>query len=425
MIFALLLGLLILGVPVVVVMGFVGLLSMYLLGFPVSMVGQRIFGMMDSFTLLAIPLFILAGEIMNVAGISRRLITLAKALLPIRRARLGKVVVTTEYLFSGISGSTVADTAAIGAAVIPEMRRDGYTAAKATGVVCGACAAGMLVPPSITMIVYGGVANVSIGALFAAGFIPALFCALAMMVHLDFEDRRGIIKERRPETREPLWPAFKDSGWALGMPLIIIVGILSGVFTATEAGVVAVIYALVIDVFVYRELDFASMKTILVKAVNLTGVVVFLIAMSSLFGWYLTVEQVPQRLTAYMDALNLGQFGVLIAVILFFLLLGMVMDGIAAVIMVVPILLPSLAALGVDPLHAGVLIVGATGVGLFTPPVGAGLFVACGISGTSIGAASRAAAPYLITVSLALVALAFLPGVATFLPELTGLYTPR
>ena len=413
--------LILLGVPVAFVLALIAIPPLMDIGIPLSLIPQRLYSGMESFTLLSIPFFILAGELMDRVGITVRLFNMARALVGHFRGGLGQVVVVTEYLFSGISGSVVADTAAVGSIVVPALEKNGYTRQKATGIVCGACAMGILVPPSISMIVYGALANVSIGALFAAGFIPAALSAAVIMILLYVEARRtGIPVQKRADLRE-IVQTLKEAVWALLMPVIIFGGILGGIFTATEAAVVAVVYALFVDAFVYRELTWKLLVDVLVRSARTTGVVMLLIAASTIFSWYLTLQQVPQLLTDFVVDNNLSSPVVILLVIVFFLFLGAVMDGLAAMIMAVPILLPLFATVGLDPFHMGIVIVATTGLGIYTPPVGAGLFVACSVGRVTIEETTVAMFPYLVVVTLSVVLIAYVPGIVTFLPRLLGL----
>ena len=413
--------LILLGVPVAFVLALIAIPPLVEIGIPLSLIPQRLYSGMESFTLLSIPFFILAGELMDRVGITVRLFNMARALVGHFRGGLGQVVVVTEYLFSGISGSVVADTAAVGSIVVPALEKNGYTRQKATGIVCGACAMGILVPPSISMIVYGALANVSIGALFAAGFIPAALSAAVIMILLYFEARRtGIPVQKRADLRE-IVQTLKEAVWALLMPVIIFGGILGGIFTATEAAVVAVVYALFVDAFVYRELTWKLLVDVLVRAARTTGVVMLLIAASTIFSWFLTLQQVPQLLTDFVVDNNLSSPVVILLIIVFFLFLGAVMDGLAAMIMAVPILLPLFATVGLDPFHMGIVIVATTGLGIYTPPVGAGLFVACSVGRVTIEETTVAMFPYLVVVTLSVVLIAYVPGIVTFLPRILGL----
>lgn len=413
--------LLLAGAPIAFAIAGVAIIALQQEAMPLSLVPQRLFGTMDSFTLLAIPLFILAGELMNTAGISARLIALARTLVGHLRGGIGMVAVLSEYFVSGVSGSVVADTAAIGSTMIPAMERSGYRRDKAVGIVSGACAMGILVPPSISMVLYGGMANVSIGALFVAGFLPAFVTAVVMMGHLYFEARQIKLPVQPKASLADVGRAAREAVWALLMPVIIFAGIIGGVFTPTEAAVVAVAYALIVDRLVYREIGLAKLIDILARSVLMTGVIVFLIATSSILAWYLTLMQLPQALTAAVIGMKIGPVAVTLGIVAVFMLLSIFMDDTAIMIMVVPLLVPAMPALGIDPLHMGVVIVASIGIGLFTPPVGAGLFVAASVGRVSLEAASRAMLPYMFTVSACLLLIVVFPKIVTFVPRYLGL----
>lgn len=409
------------GVPVAFVLVLISLPPLMEIGIPLSIVAQRLYSGMDSFTYLAIPLFILAGELMDTVGITVRLFNLARTLVGHLRGGLAMVVVVTEYLFSGISGSVIADTAAVGSVAVPALERNGYSRAKAAGIVCGACAMAILVPPSISMIVYGALTNVSIAALFVAGFIPAALSAVGMMILLYVEARTSRIPVAERANLQEVAAALKNAFWALMMPVIIILGFRAGAFTATETAAVVVIYALFVDAVIYRELTVKAAINILVRSAQMTGVVMLLIAASTIFSWYLTIQEVPQRLTAYVVDYNVSQAMLIFLIIILFLFLGSIVDGLAAMIMVVPILIPVFAASGLDPLHMGVVIIAVSGLGVYHPPVGAGLFVAASVAKASIEETTVAAIPYLLVVTVCVFIVAYIPEIVLFLPRAFGL----
>lgn len=414
-------SLLVIGVPITFAVASVVFIPLAKIGIPLTVIPQRLFGTMDSFTLLAIPFFILAGDLMDATGISETLVNLAKTLVGHFRGGLGMVVVVSEYLFSGISGSAVADTAAVGSIVIPSMERNGYTRQKATGIVCGACAMGILVPPSISMVVYGGLTNISIAALFAAGFLPAFIPGVILMLQLYYEAKRANLPAQKRASFKEFLIALKKSFWALLMPVIIFGGILGGIFTPTESAVVAVVYALLVGVFIYRKITLSVLTDVFMRTAQTTGIVMLLIAASSILAWYLTIQEVPRLATDYLIKGNVGSITFLFIVILLFLFLGCIMEGIAAMIMVVPLLMPIFKALNIDTLHAGIIIVATVGIGLFTPPVGAALFVACSIGKITIEECTKAMAPYLITVTVCILLMVFFPQVVTIIPKVLGL----
>jgi len=309
---------------------------------------------------------------MDTGGISLRLVALARALVGHFRNGLGMVSIVAEIFFSGISGSTAADTAAIGVDHDPGHEEVGIPAARATAIVCAACGMGILVPPCIPMVIYGGIANVSIGALFAGGFLPAFVMAAALMVQLHLQARRAGIAPGRFAGTAPLAKAFKDSLLALLMPVIIFGGILGGICTPTEAAVLAVVYGLVLGMLVYREIDLRKLKEILVQTGVVTGQVMLMVGMATVLGWILAREQAPQKLVAVIGALGGGKILFLLLINVSFLFLGAVLEGAPALIMTVPTLLPIAVQLGVDPVHFGIILRCEHGDRAFLPPVGLG-----------------------------------------------------
>jgi C4-dicarboxylate transporter DctM subunit len=388
-------------------------------GVPLDIVASRAFGAIDSFTFLAIPFFILAGELMETGGISRRLIALATALVGHVRGGLANVTVVAMMLFSGVSGSTNADAAAVGSVMIPSMREKGWDPSRAGAVVAAAAGMGILVPPCLTMVVYGSVTNTSIAALFAAGLLPALFMAGALLLHIRLEAAGP-----RPEPRVPgqeRLRLLRAAGLALGLPVIIFGGILGGVFTPTEAAVVAVAYAMLAGAL-HRELTPAFLWAALVRSGITTGAVMLMIAGSNILAWLLTVEQVPQALAALIDQIGGGRIGFLLLSLVVFVILFALLDGIPGMLMIIPVFIPIARELGIDLLHYGLVMTTVMGIALFLPPLGVGLYIVLGISGGTLPALARALAPYLLTMSLVAVVVALWPDLALVLPRLMGLH---
>ena len=389
---------------------------------PLLVVPQRIFTGVDSFPLLAIPLFILAGELMEHSGISARLVKLAQVLVGWLRGGLGMTVVVTEVFFSGISGSTVADTSALGTTMIPAMKRAGYSAPRAAAIVSAASGMGILIPPCINMVVYGIMAHVSIAALFAAGFLPAFVMAGLLMLQLYVQARRdpAILIYPRPSLREAL-SAAGSAVVPLLMPIIIFGGILSGVFTATEAGAVAVVYGLFVGLVIYRVIDMARLYAILLETVRVSGQIMLLVGVASLFAWLLSSQRVPQALSAAIQGVASGPILFLLLSILVMLLLGALLDGLPAMIMLVPVLMPMAQQFGVDTMHFGIILIATIGIGLFLPPIGLGLIVVAAIARVSIAEVSRPLLPYLATMMATVVLIAFWPQLTLVVPAMFGL----
>jgi C4-dicarboxylate transporter DctM subunit len=415
--------LLLANVPIALTLGAAAVFALLWEGsIPLLVVPQRIFTGADSFPLLAIPLFILAGELMEHSGISARLVKLAEVLVGWLRGGLGMSVVVAEVFFSGISGSTVADTSALGTTMIPAMRRAGYSAPRAAAIVSAASGMGILIPPCINMVVYGIMAHVSIAALFAAGFLPAFVMAALLMLQLYLQARRdpGLTAFPRPSIGQ----AFAAAGRAmvpLLMPIIIFGGILSGVFTATEAGAVAVVYALFVGVAIYRVIDLAKLYAILLETVRVSGQIMLLVGVASLFAWLLSNQRVPQALSAAIQSIASGPVLFLLLSILVMLLLGALLDGLPAMIMLVPVLMPMAQQFNVDPMHFGIVLIATIGVGLFLPPIGLGLIVVSAIARVTIAEVSRPLLPYLATMMATVVLIAFWPQLTLIVPAVLGL----
>jgi tripartite ATP-independent transporter DctM subunit len=413
---------LLLAVPVAFAVGMAAVLGIWWNGqYPLLTVLKQAFEGVDSFVLLAIPLFILAGALMETGGIAVRLVRLAQALVGRIRGGLSMAVVVAEYVFSGISGSTVADVSAIGSTMIPPMLRAGYRAEQAVAVVSAASAMGILVPPCILMIVIGSVGNVSVAALFAAGFLPAVVLAVAIMAWIYYDAKKSGVDAAVRMGAAEIWRVVLDSLIPLGLPVIIFGGILGGVMTPTEAAVVAVLYAFVVGVFVYREIRWKELPGILVSSAEVTATVCFLLGSAAVVAWVLVVEDVPQLLLSAMLAVPGGATIFLFLTAALFIALGAVLEGLPAVVILLPTFLPVVKRLGIDLIHYSTVVVAATGIGLFLPPIGVGFFIACGIAKVSVDRASGAMLPYILMMCLGLVVVILVPWVTLVVPALLGL----
>jgi tripartite ATP-independent transporter DctM subunit len=414
--------LLVLGVPVAFAIGAAGLAGLLWNGsFPLIVIMQQIHQSVDSFVLLAIPLFVFAGMLMETGGIAVRLVQLAQALIGWIRGGLAMAVVVAEYIFSGISGSTIADVSAIGGTMIPPMTRAGYRPAQAVSIVAAASAMGILVPPCILMIVLGAIANVSVAALFVAGFVPAVVLALAIMGYIYYDARRQNIAPPQRMEIAGMREAFKRAIIPLGLPAIIFGGILGGIVTPTEAAALAVLYAFVVGVFVYGEIKWKDLPGIMARSAVITATVCFLLAVAAVIAWMLAVAQVPQAILSTMQALSAGPISFLILSALLFILLGAVLEGLPAVVILVPTFLPVVKQMNIDLIHYSIVVTAATGIGLFLPPIGVGLFVACGIAGVGIDKVSREMMPYVLMLMVGLLVVIMFPWLTLVLPRLFGL----
>ena len=411
--------LLVIGVPVAVTVGLSGYIGLLIASpAPLATAVQTMLHQVDSFVLLAFPLFILAGALMETGGIARRLVGLAVALVGWVRGGLGMAVVAAEYIFSGISGSTVADVSAVAATTIPAMVRAGYSRELSVAIVSAASAMGILVPPCILMIVIGSLASLSVAALFTAGFVPAVVLALVLMMYIAWSVRRTSVEAAPRPTARGLVTAFRAAVIPLGMPVIIFGGILGGIMTPTEASVIAVLYAAGVGLFVYREIAWRDLPGIAVNAAMVTGAVGLLLAAAGLVSWYLTVQQMSTALLRIMTAVPGSSLVFLAATALIFVFFGAVIEGLPAVIILLPSLLPVAVELGIHPIHYAIVIVAAVGIGLFLPPVGVGLFIACGIAGISVDRATRAMLPFVAVLCAGLLVIILVPWLTLVLPRL-------
>jgi C4-dicarboxylate transporter DctM subunit len=420
LLFGCFLGLLVLAVPIALSLGLSSLIVLFTGGFPSAVLAQKMFTGLDSFPFLAVPFFILAGSLMETGGISARLVRLATVMVGHIRGGLGMVVVVATIFFSDISGSSVADTAAIGSIMIPTMLKRRYPPTIAVAIVAAAGAAGILIPPCITMIIYALVTNVSVGYLFAAGFVPGALMALSLMALIYYIARRdGLPAEPRAtfaEFRIALWDAIPT----MFMPVIILGGILSGVFTATESAVVAVVYGAFLSLIVYRELRPRDLPAILLNTAKLTGMVMLVVGMSTTFAWVLTTQQVPQNLTAWMLSISDRPWVFLLMVNVLLLIVGTFMDATAAVVVLMPLLYPIAQHMHIDLVHFGIVITANLGLGLIHPPLGIALFIASGIAKVPVEKVIKPMLPFLAVLIAALLIITYVPVITLFVPRLLG-----
>ncbi len=416
--------LVLIGMPVGFVLGVTGLFSMLKMGLGsvLQLVPQRYFAGVDMFTLMAMPFFILAGEIMNKTGITTRLVKFSNVLVGHLQGGLAHANILASVFFAGITGAAVSDTAAIGSMLIPAMVEEGYDKDFSAAVTASSSIIGPTIPPSNIMVIYGAFMQVSIAGLFLAGVLPGLLIAAVLMVMTArISKKRGYPVGERRATLKEILVAFKESFVALLMPVIILGGILSGVFTPTEAAAVAVAYSMFIGFFVFRSLSVKDLWPIFLKMARTTGVVFLVIAAASILGWVLTMEQIPEKVATLMLSISTNKWIIMGMILVLLLFVGMFMDIAAALIILGPILHPLAVDIGFDPLHFGIIMVLALNIALMTPPVGACLFVACGISRLTIEQLSREIFPFIIMVVIALLIVTFIPGISLFLPRLMGM----
>ncbi|MCH8530158.1 MAG: TRAP transporter large permease [Saccharospirillum sp.] len=409
----------IINIPIGFAMGIAVLASLLVFGgIPITMLPQRMMTGINSFPLLAIPLFMLAGTIMERGGISKRIVNLASALLGHVRGGLAAVSVLACTFFASISGSAPGTAAAVGELTIPEMVKRGYAKDYASSVVASASCLGVVIPPSITFIIYGIVADVSIGQLFIAGIIPGALLAFALIIVSVLRSRSlGYPTEIKQSWKER-GRTLLDSLWGLMLPVIILGGIMTGIFTPTESAGIAVFYGLFVSMVVYRELSWKDLAPVFYKASLNSAMIILLIAVASPFGWIMMIEQVPQMASSALLGISTNVYLILLLMILMYLILGTFMETGAIILLIVPIFAPVAQQLGIDMVHFGVITVVALAIGMATPPVGITLFATCSISGVTIGQISRMVLPFLLTLVACLLVLAFVPSLSTFLPSL-------
>ena len=409
-----------LGVPIAIALGTVGLAGLLLERGLLSLydVPLKLYEGATSFPLIAIPLFVLAGALMNTGGISKRLIAFTSALVGFVRGGLAMVNVGVSLFFAEISGSAVADVAAIGSVLIPAMKQRRYKATMAAAVTSSSASLAIIIPPSIPMILYGSLADASIVQLFVAGIVPGLIGGLSMMALCWWLAVKHDLPREEAFDLRRLGRAFKEAAWALLLPVIILGGIFGGIVTATEGAGLAVLASLVIGAFIYRELDLATFHRALVDGIVQTGVVMLLVAASAVLGLYLTQTRVPQQLAAAIIAWTDDPVAVLMLLNLLLLMLGMFLHGAAAIILVVPIVMPLVRQVGIDPIHFGLIVTLNLAIGQQTPPVASVLVTSCSIAKTDIWQTTKVNLPFIIILLALLLMVTYVPAIPLALVEL-------
>lgn len=405
-----LLGAIILGIPVAFSLLICGIaLMIHLDLFDSQILAQHIVSGADSFSLMAIPFFILAGEIMNEGGLSKRIIDLPMKLVGHKRGGLGFVAILAAMIMASLSGSAVADTAAVAAMLLPMMKTTGYPLNSSAGLIGTAGIIAPIIPPSIPFIVFGVVSGVSITKLFLAGIFPGILMGICLSLLWWWQAKRLNLMTFSKATKEELCISFKSSIWALMLPVIIIGGFRSGIFTPTEAGAVAAFYALIVSLFVYRELKIKDLYRVLLNAGKTTAVVMFLVAAANVTGWLITIAELPQTMTELLEPLIDSPTLLLIVIMFAIFIIGMVMDLTPTVLILTPVLMPLVEEAGIDPVYFGVLFILNTSIGLITPPVGNVLNVITGVSKLPFDQAVRGILPYMLMMVVLLFAFIFMP----------------
>ena len=385
---------------------------------PLIVVVQRMFTSVDSFSFMAVPFFMLAGAFMSAGGVTKRIVDFSMALVGALAGGLALVVAVAGMFFAALSGSSAATTAAIGSAMIDEMEKRGYPRSFAAAVVASGGTVGIVIPPSITMVVYGSIANTSIADLFLGGFAPGILMGLSMcLVSWIIAKKQGYKGEGQFSIMRAL-RSFRECFWALMMPVIILGGIYGGIFTPTEAAAVAAVYGALVGFFVYKELTFKDIPKTLLSAAYNTTMIMFVVGAANVFGWILTNAQVPHALAQNFTHLTNSPIVFLMLVNVLLLFIGTLINASAAVVILTPILLPVALSMGIDPMFFGVLMVVNLAIGCITPPVGLDLFIVSSITGISIDKVTAKVMPYLLILLADLVILTYIPSIITFLPNM-------
>lgn len=414
-------------VPIAITLGLVSAMTMYGSGIPLQAMIQRMFAALDSFPLTAIPFFILAGALMEVSGISTRLVNFAQSLVGRATGGLGLVAVLSAMFFAAISGSSAATTAAIGGILIPAMSARGYPRPFATSVQASSGELGVIIPPSIPMIIFALTAGVpvSIGDLFLGGVLPGFLVAGFLMVTVYLVSKKNGYGKVNPDAaidglgpQQGVWESFKAAILPLLLPVLILGGIYGGVFTPTEAAAAAVCFALIIGVVIFRTITFEKLITALRSSLLNTVVILLIISSASVFGWVLTANRIPEMVSGVFIAISDNPLVFLLLINLLLLLVGMFLETGAAVTVLAPILTPVALQMGIDPVHFGILMIVNLAVGMTTPPVGVNLFVACQVAGLRIEHIMKSMLPFYAALLTALAIITYVPGLSLWLPQL-------
>ena len=412
--------LLIMGAPIAICLGVSSIIAMLVQGAgrPIdtvmSAMPQMFSSSMSKFVLLAIPYFILAGNIMDKAQISKRLINLAESCVGHLRGGLAIVCVIVSCFFAAISGSGPATVAALGLVMVPGMIRSGYSAKFSAALMASAGAIGVIIPPSITFVVYGSIADASIGDLFKAGVIPGLIMGAALIATALILGRKVELVKLPKASWHDRWVAFKKAFWGLLMPVIILGGIYGGIFTPTEAAAVSVVYGLIIGVFVYKTVKFKELWAIIIDSASTTATVLFITATASMFAYVLTRARLDVAISDGLISLSGGStiiFFIIVNIIL--LIAGCFLDSTSALYIFTPLFVPVAEALGIDLIHLGVVMIVNLAIGLYTPPVGVNLYVACGVANVNLKQISRAVVPLIVASLIVLLIITYIPGIST------------
>jgi tripartite ATP-independent transporter DctM subunit len=407
--------------PIAIAIGVASILGILAQGdFPLMMVVQRMFGGTDSFHLMAVPLFMFVGVIMEAGGISRRIINFANALVGWLPGGLAAVAIVSAMFFAGISGSAAADTAAVGAILIPAMKKSGYESDFAAAVQASGGSIGVIIPPSIPMIIFGFLTGASIGQLFAGGILPGILIGISLIGISTFISRKKGYAATTSFSITQVWQNFKQAILALVTPVIILGGIIFGIFTATESAAVAVVYALVLGMFVYRKIKIKDLAQLFIDGAITSAIVMFIIATASIFSWIAAIEDIPARLAGTLLSMTENPVMLLLAINMVLLIAGTFVETTASLILLVPMITAMVPALGIDMVHLGVIVVTNLAIGMLTPPMGICLIVSCSISGDSLAAISKRILPFLVVLVIDLLIITFYSPMTMWMAKLAA-----
>ncbi len=413
--------LLFLGVPVAVAMGLASSATMLLFGTQTMLsMTQKFFHTMQVYPLLAVPFFVLAGTFLTTGGVARRMIDFANALVGHYRGGLAMAALLASAFFAAVSGSAPATVVAVGSVMIAGMVASGYTKNFAAGVICNAGTLGILIPPSLVMVVYGAITESSIGRLFIAGILPGILLTIVMMATISFIARRQNLPRQERASMGQVIKTFREAIWGLFLIVIILGGIYAGVFTPTEAAAVSAVYAFLIAVFVYGDIGIKDVPHVLVEAGKVTVMLMFIIANAFMFAYLLTSLQIPQAASEFIGGMGLPAWGFLLVLNLLLLAAGNFMEPTSVVLILTPIVFPIAMEMGIDPTHLGIVMVINMQIGLITPPVGLNLFVTAGVAKMPLEETIKAALPWLAVLLVMLLVITFIPWISLVIPNLLG-----
>lgn len=418
-VFGLLFLLMLLGVPIAVSLGLSTTAALLIFtDQPTLIIAQKMFTSLDKFALMAIPLFVLAGNFLSQGGAAHRIIRFARSVVGHLPGGLPMSAIFACIIFAAVSGSSPATVAAIGSVMMGAIKEDGYSDAFSVGAITCAGSLGILIPPSIIMIVYGVTTDQSIGKLFMAGIVPGLLLGGVLMLMTYIAAVKGGFKKTKRASFAEMWKAFREAIWALLVVIIIIGGIYGGFFTPTEAAAVAAAYGFFVVKFVYRDLAWKQIPEVIKSSAATSAMILFIIANAMLFAHFLTMEQIPQGLANWIIDLHLGKIGFLVLVNVLLLVAGNFMEPSSIIMILAPLIFPVAMKLGIDPIHLGIIITVNMEIGMLTPPVGLNLFVASGISGLNLGEVVKATFPWFIVMLIAMLVITYVPAISLWLPNL-------